>query len=46
MSVNAADTAWVLISTAPVLLVIPGLAVFYAGMVRRKNAISTTMMSS
>ncbi len=45
MSVNAADTAWILISTALVMLMTPGLALFYGGMVRRKNAISTTMMS-
>ncbi len=45
MSVNSGDTAWLLISTALVMLMTPGLALFYAGMVRRKNAISTTMMS-
>ena len=45
MSVNAADTAWLLVSSSLVLLMTPGLALFYAGMVRRKNAISTTMMS-
>jgi Amt family ammonium transporter len=45
LNVNAADTAWILVSTALVMLMTPGLALFYAGMVRRKNAISTTMMS-
>ncbi len=45
MNVNAADTAWVLVSTALVMLMTPGLALFYSGMVRRKNAVSTTMMS-
>ena len=45
MSVNAADTAWILVSTALVMLMTPGLALFYGGMVRRKNAVSTTMMS-
>jgi Amt family ammonium transporter len=45
MTVSAADTAWLLISSALVMLMTPGLALFYAGMVRRKNAISTTMMS-
>jgi len=45
MGVNAADTAWILISSALVMLMTPGVALFYAGMVRRKNAISTTMMS-
>ncbi len=45
MTVSAADTAWLLVSSALVMLMTPGLALFYAGMVRRKNAISTTMMS-
>jgi ammonium transporter, Amt family len=45
LNVNAADTAWILISTALVMLMTPGLALFYGGMVRRKNAVSTTMMS-
>lgn len=35
------DTAWVMTSTALVLLMTPGLAFFYAGMVRRKNVVST-----
>lgn len=38
---NSGDTAWMLISTALVLLMTPGLAFFYAGMVRSKNAVST-----
>ncbi len=39
---DTGDTAWVLISTALVLLMtIPGLALFYAGMVRKKNVLST-----
>ncbi|MBN1855498.1 MAG: ammonium transporter [Dehalococcoidia bacterium] len=42
---NAADTAWLLVSSALVMLMTPGLALFYAGMIRRKNVISTTMMS-
>jgi Amt family ammonium transporter len=45
MNVNAADTAWLLISAALVMLMTPGLALFYGGMVRRKNLISTMMMS-
>jgi len=45
MGVSAADTAWILLATALVMLMTPGVALFYAGMVRRKNAISTTMMS-
>ncbi len=41
--VNAGDTAWVLISSALVLLMTPGLAFFYGGMVRRKNMLSILM---
>jgi Amt family ammonium transporter len=43
--VNGADTAWMLISTALVMLMTPGLALFYGGMVRSKNVLSTIMMS-
>jgi Amt family ammonium transporter len=43
--VNAADTAWLLVSSALVMLMTPGLALFYGGMVRRKNLLSTLMMS-
>src|SRR5512142_3009695 len=43
--VNAGDTAWILISSALVMLMTPGLAFFYGGMVRRKNVLSTIMMS-
>ncbi|MFZ4763227.1 MAG: ammonium transporter [Alphaproteobacteria bacterium] len=39
--VNSGDTAWMLTSTALVLLMTPGLAFFYAGMVKGKNAVST-----
>jgi Amt family ammonium transporter len=42
---NQADTAWMLISTALVLLMTPALAFFYAGLVRPKNALNTMMMS-
>lgn len=43
---NKGDTAWMLTSTAFVLfMTVPGLALFYAGMVRTKNALSTTMQS-
>jgi Amt family ammonium transporter len=45
MSVNSGDTAWLLISTALVMLMTPALALFYGGMVRRKNVLSTIMMS-
>jgi Amt family ammonium transporter len=44
-SLSAGDTAWVLTSSALVLLMVPGLALFYAGMVRSKNVLSTLMMS-
>jgi Amt family ammonium transporter len=43
--VNSADTAWLLISAALVMLMTPGVALFYGGMVRRKNILSTIMMS-
>jgi Amt family ammonium transporter len=42
---NGADTAWVLISAALVLFMVPGLALFYGGMVRSKNVLSTMMHS-
>ena len=42
VTLDTGDTAWILISTALVLLMtIPGLALFYAGMVRKKNVLST-----
>ena len=44
-NVSAGDTAWVLISTALVMLMVPGLALFYGGLVRQKNALNTFMMS-
>ncbi|MBI5525363.1 MAG: ammonium transporter [Deltaproteobacteria bacterium] len=40
---NAGDTAWVLASTALVLLMTPGLAFFYGGLVRKKNVLSVLM---
>ena len=44
--VDAGDTAWMLTSTALVLLMtVPGLALFYAGMVRKKNILATMMQS-
>jgi Amt family ammonium transporter len=43
--VDTGDTAWILISSALVLLMTPGLALFYGGMARRKNLLSTIMMS-
>ena len=43
--IDTGDTAWVLVSTALVMLMTPGLALFYAGMVRRKNVLGTIMHS-
>ena len=43
--VNSGDTAWILVSSALVMLMTPGVALFYSGMVRRKNVLSTMMMS-
>src|SRR3972149_9725015 len=45
MTVDTGDTAWLLMSSALVMLMTPGLALFYGGMVRRKNVLSTIMMS-
>ncbi|HEY3319140.1 MAG TPA: ammonium transporter [Planctomycetota bacterium] len=42
---DTGDTAWMLVSTALVLLMTPGLAFFYGGMVRRKNVLGTMMQS-
>jgi Amt family ammonium transporter len=42
-SANPGDTAWMLVSSALVLIMMPGLALFYAGMVRSKNVLSTSM---
>ena len=44
-TVSAGDTAWVLVSSAFVLLMTVGLAFFYGGLVRPKNALNTMMMS-
>jgi Amt family ammonium transporter len=45
-AVNSGDTAWMLTSTAIVLMMtIPGLALFYGGMVRKKNVLATAMQS-
>jgi Amt family ammonium transporter len=43
--VNAGDTAWLLASTALVLLMAPGLAFFYGGMVRSKSVLNIMMMT-
>ncbi len=42
---SAADTAWLLVASALVLLMTPGLAFFYGGLVRGRNIISTIMLS-
>jgi Amt family ammonium transporter len=44
-SMNAGDTAWMLMATALVMIMLPGLALFYGGLVRRKNVLSTIMHS-
>ncbi len=46
VKIDSGDTAWMLASTALVLMMtIPGLALFYAGMVRKKNILATMMQS-
>ena len=42
---NGADIAWIIVATALVFLMTPGLAFFYGGMVNRKNVISTMIKS-
>lgn len=44
--ISAPDTAWMLIATALVLMMTPALGLFYAGLVRSKNALNTFMMSA
>ena len=43
--IDSGNTAWLLISTALVMVMLPGLALFYGGLVRRKNVLSTIMHS-
>ena len=43
-TISAGDTAWVLVSTALVLAMVPGLAFFYGGLVRGKSALNTMLM--
>jgi Amt family ammonium transporter len=43
--IDSGDTAWILISTALVMLMLPGLALFYGGLVRANNVLSTIMHS-
>jgi Amt family ammonium transporter len=45
VTVSAGDTAWVLTSAALVMLMVPGLAFFYGGLVRGKSSLNTMMMS-
>ena len=44
-TIDSGDTAWLLIATALVMVMLPGLALFYGGLVRRKNVLSTIMHS-
>ena len=45
-TISAADTAWMIVATALVLMMtIPGLALFYSGMVRKKNVLATMAQS-
>ena len=44
-AINAGDTAWVLVAAALVMLMTPGLAFFYGGLVREKNVLGTIMHS-
>jgi ammonia channel protein AmtB len=41
MNINAGDTAWVMLSAALVFFMLPGLALFYGGLVRTKNVVAT-----
>ncbi|MBS0190952.1 MAG: ammonium transporter [Planctomycetes bacterium] len=43
--IDSGSTAWMLMSSAMVLLMVPGLALFYGGMVRRKNVLTTMLHS-
>ncbi len=45
MRIDTGDTTWLLVSTAFVMLMTPGLALFYGGMVRKKNVLGTIMQS-
>ena len=44
-AIDTGDTAWLLVATAMVMVMLPGLALFYGGLVRRKNVLSTIMHS-
>src|SRR5688572_22509081 len=42
-TISSGDTAWILVASALVMLMVPGLALFYGGMVRHKNIVSTLL---
>jgi ammonium transporter, Amt family len=44
-AIDSGDTAWLIVATALVMIMLPGLALFYGGLVRRKNVLSTIMHS-
>src|SRR5262245_59850543 len=44
-AIDSGDTAWMLVSTGLVMFMVPGLALFYGGIVRRKNLLGTMMHS-
>ena len=44
-SIDTGDTTFIILSAALVMIMTPGVALFYAGMVRKKNVLSTMMMS-
>jgi Amt family ammonium transporter len=45
-TIDTGDTAWLLVATALVLMMnIPGLSLFYAGMVRKKNVLATAVQA-
>jgi Amt family ammonium transporter len=44
-AIDSGDTAWLLVATAMVMVMLPGLALFYGGLVRRKNVLSTIIHS-
>src|SRR5690554_3923216 len=44
-AINPGDTAWILVSSALVMVMTPALAFFYGGMVRKKNVLSTINLS-
>jgi len=45
VNLDSGDTAWILVATALVMLMTPGVGLFYGGMVRRKNAVSMISLS-